>query len=278
MTDKKEALFQQGEFTLHSGKQTNFKIDCDALADDDWGALATMVSERFDFSVVHGIPRGGEKFAKALQEYMNPHSAFVLIVDDVLTTGRSMEEARGKYGVELCKGVVVFARGLCPNWICPLFQMLPDNPDGYDEKLYEQFPVKKKSHPAPATSPYVPTERLNEKEPKPDEGLLDEYELRLGQELSLNKTQKSHGRQILSDLIDIKDEEMAQECVKSEAIAFDMGKEEAQIECQQRVEGIFKELTSDGTKYHHIEGQEPEYYYEISLPVMEALKKKEGVE
>ena len=51
----------------------------------------------------------------------------MLIVDDVFTTGASMEALHTPGDI----GAVVFARGLCPSWITPLFQMwscdgLPD--------------------------------------------------------------------------------------------------------------------------------------------------------
>ena len=29
-------LFQQGDFTLHSGERSGFKIECDALTSHDW--------------------------------------------------------------------------------------------------------------------------------------------------------------------------------------------------------------------------------------------------
>ena len=116
-------LLQWGKFILHSGHTSNFRIDCDALTEADWETIANLIVGKFDFYVVHGIPRGGEKLAKMLHKHTNPFSAFVLIVDDVFTTGKSMEEARQKFGVGRSKGVVVFARGKCPYWITPMFQL-----------------------------------------------------------------------------------------------------------------------------------------------------------
>ena len=55
----------------------------------------------------------------------------ILICDDVLSTGNSMD-ARRKEVVEKNEkgttiiGVVVFARGKCPDWITPLFSMSDD--------------------------------------------------------------------------------------------------------------------------------------------------------
>src|ERR1700722_3264701 len=87
------SLFTDGEFVAHSGVTLPFKIDCDALTDADIATLAKEISRRTKFSVVVGIPRGGLRLAAALEQYCQP-SAPVLIADDVLTTGRSMEAER----------------------------------------------------------------------------------------------------------------------------------------------------------------------------------------
>ena len=112
------SLFQQGDFNLHSGNRSNWKIDCDALTDKDWSTLAMMTSQLFHFSAVAGIPGGGLKLANKLQKYCRKGYP-TLIVDDVLTTGKSMEETRKNYPNAI--GVVVFARGECPEWITSLF-------------------------------------------------------------------------------------------------------------------------------------------------------------
>ena len=55
------SLFQEGEFTGHSGGQLKWKIECDALEIDDWKCLATMIMdfEKRPFQAAIGIPRGG---------------------------------------------------------------------------------------------------------------------------------------------------------------------------------------------------------------------------
>lgn len=116
-------LFRLGNFKLASGSTTAWKIDCDALTDDDWEALAFIAHCRLpDFSTVSGVPNGGLRFAEKLQRYCKPNSGRHLIADDVLTTGSSME-----WNAVICSmpviGVVVFARGPCPDWVTPLFQM-----------------------------------------------------------------------------------------------------------------------------------------------------------
>lgn len=121
-------LFQLGDFTLNSGAKSAWKLECDALTDEDWKALAAMVKHLVGpFSSVEGVPRGGLKLA----EHLLPHVALIgsamhLIVDDVLTTGGSMERLRAAHKGPMGEGItgaVIFARGQCPFWIHPVFQM-----------------------------------------------------------------------------------------------------------------------------------------------------------
>lgn len=114
-------LFQNGEFSLHSGEVSNFKIECDALTPADLETFAKLISEKFDWSIVIGVPKGGVALADKLAKYNNSESTNVLIVDDVLTTGNSMEEYNLQH--QDCIGIVIFARGPCPAWITPIFQM-----------------------------------------------------------------------------------------------------------------------------------------------------------
>lgn len=120
-------LFQKVDIILNSGKPSDFKIECDALTDEDIECLAHLISKKYTFRKVVGVPRGGVRIEDALQKYTtnNPEHP-LLIVDDVLTTGGSMErhkamyEDMGYYGIV---GVVLFARGECPNWIDSVFKM-----------------------------------------------------------------------------------------------------------------------------------------------------------
>lgn len=123
-------LFQKVDFTSHSGKQLDFKIECDALTDEDWKCIAHLISKRFEFCKVFGIPKGGMKLAGILGRfYRKKFSTRWLIVDDVLTTGNSMNEKREELmkGVGLnafpVQGIVLFARGKCPDWIIPIFTL-----------------------------------------------------------------------------------------------------------------------------------------------------------
>jgi orotate phosphoribosyltransferase len=121
------SLFRLGDFTLHSGTRSSFKIDCDALTDGDWAALAVMLKERLPpFGPVVGVARGGLKLAAALAAHSSKRCPTVLVCDDVLTTGGSMGEVRARVLSSVSTavvGAVVFARGPCPDWVTPLFQM-----------------------------------------------------------------------------------------------------------------------------------------------------------
>ncbi len=116
-------LFQTGEFTLHSGGVSDFKIECDALTEKDLETFARLISQKYDFSFVVGIPTGGEALAEKLEKYVNEYASKTLIVDDILTTGASMEDYHWDIDGKENMGVVIFARGPCPDWITPIFSM-----------------------------------------------------------------------------------------------------------------------------------------------------------
>jgi orotate phosphoribosyltransferase len=109
-------------FTMHSGETSDFKIECDALTDEEIETFAMLIARRFKFTNVIGIPRGGRRIALALSKYRDrpPKQMQWLIVDDVLTTGANMDKHRG---APSDIGVVLFARGPCPDWVHPVFQL-----------------------------------------------------------------------------------------------------------------------------------------------------------
>ena len=114
-------LFQLGKFTSHAGNELDWKIECDALTDDDWECIAKMISEKVEFGSVYGIPRGGTNLATHLVKYCKPRHPIHLVVDDVWTTGKSMREVMKKGDL----GFVVFAR-----------QKIPFDPDHYTRALF----------------------------------------------------------------------------------------------------------------------------------------------
>lgn len=135
-------LFQSGDFTLHSGDKSDWKIECNAFTKDDWQTIANMIRKRYHgFKSIVGVPRGGLPLANLLQDHLNPDSRHHLIVDDVYTTGNSMEKQRDEILLkeewilptervhERVHGIVVFARrGIQRDhsWIIPIFQTTYD--------------------------------------------------------------------------------------------------------------------------------------------------------
>lgn len=115
-------LFETKKWTMHSGAISFFKIECDVLTDEDIDTIALIISQKFTFSAVFGVPSGGTRLATALVKYLSP-TGCKLIVDDVLTTGRSMEEAKTNLDWPDAVGIVVFSRTQCPGWISALFTM-----------------------------------------------------------------------------------------------------------------------------------------------------------
>lgn len=122
-------LFEEKDFITHSGLRTFWKIECDSLTEEDWATLAKIVASTIKFRRAIGVPSvNGEKFAEQLNILSNPYSSTILLVDDVLTTGKSLEELWDEQldegsSPDFIKGAVVFARGECPGWITPIFQL-----------------------------------------------------------------------------------------------------------------------------------------------------------
>jgi hypothetical protein len=132
----KKNLFQSGKFTSHAGKELDFKVECDALTDDDIATIASIIgNSRHKFGEVVGIPRGGLRLEKALKPYCKKGDPTTLIVDDVLTTGKSFREAREQISNSTnVFGVVIFCRdrNALPLWVHPVFvlsSMWSNEPD-----------------------------------------------------------------------------------------------------------------------------------------------------
>lgn len=110
--DAKQDLFVEGEFTAHSGATLFEKIECDALTDKDWECLAHMIDRRLpQFGQAIGVPRGGLKLAEilnALNAIGTDSTKPVVVVDDVLTTGRSLLKVMVQHPGSI--GFVVFDR------------------------------------------------------------------------------------------------------------------------------------------------------------------------
>ena len=120
-------LFVEETFVGHSGGTLHWKIEMDALTDAEWKCIARMIMEHQKdfFQAAIGIPRGGLKLSGYLNEYCThaPTDPY-LLVDDVLTTGGSMEEFKKEHFKDKKTiGWVVFARRKPADWINTLFQM-----------------------------------------------------------------------------------------------------------------------------------------------------------
>lgn len=119
--DPSLSLFGVGPFKLPSGRITHFKIECDVLGAQSWGALARLAVELLPpFGAVEGVPRGGLAFAEALSLYVTPECSTLLIADDVWVTGLSMERHRD--GREAL-GVVAFTRNPVAPWVKALLAL-----------------------------------------------------------------------------------------------------------------------------------------------------------
>ena len=121
-------LFQLGTVKLASGQESDFKIECDALTDEDIECLAYLISKRVKFYRALGVPSGGIRLARALDKYESDDNSLpFLIVDDVLTTGKSMEQFVEAFldvsGERKWVGFVIFARNYLPSGVEALFKM-----------------------------------------------------------------------------------------------------------------------------------------------------------
>ena len=99
-------LFERGNFMLHSGDTTDWRINCEKLCNGSIQTLAWMIASKCDpFGEVEGVPSGGVPLANELRQYVT--AGPLLIVDDVLTTGDSMEAHRAGRDA---MGFVIFNR------------------------------------------------------------------------------------------------------------------------------------------------------------------------
>ena len=106
-------LFQIGDFKSHAGLPLKWKIECDAIDQLEWKALATMIMDyqKEPFYKAIGIPRGGVPLQDALNKYAsNNKEDPILVCDDVYTTGTSFREFCTTQDTIYAIKWVVFAR------------------------------------------------------------------------------------------------------------------------------------------------------------------------
>ena len=116
-------LFEKKNFISHAGIPMTWKLECDAISESEWEALATMIMDyqKEPFGKVVGIPRGGIPLQKALEPFATGNDTDpLLVVDDVYSTGTSFIEFCGE---DDCLKWVVFARKTTENGVRALFTM-----------------------------------------------------------------------------------------------------------------------------------------------------------
>ena len=123
-------LFELGDFTLHSGAKSEWRINEEALSDKSIEAAAYLLSKRLPpFEECYGIPKGGIRLMRVMRTLSKEDKGHgtLLIVDDVLTTGWSMHVKRQEllisHSSKRIVGAVIFARGPCAGWITPLWNL-----------------------------------------------------------------------------------------------------------------------------------------------------------
>ena len=113
-------LIKYGNFRSAAGLDLTWKIECDALSDDDFGNIAKIAAPVLHpFSAVSGVPDGGGRLACAFGDFLT-ETGPLLVVDDVWTTGKSMRDLAGT--ILGWKGFVIFARGETPPNITSFFR------------------------------------------------------------------------------------------------------------------------------------------------------------
>ena len=119
-------IFIRKNFESHSGLNLDWKIECDHLTDEDIETFTTLINQFTTFRSVVSVPSGGDRLAAALQKHTINHDNLpTLIVDDVLTSGNSIDSRRKELNLEPPNviGVVIFSRGNHKKfpWVKPLF-------------------------------------------------------------------------------------------------------------------------------------------------------------
>ena len=126
------AVFQKKDFIMHSGGLAHWKIECEKYSEEDFETFAWLIAQKAKTIIgedrtgvreIYGVPFGGKMIEEKFIPYLDKWGTLRLIVDDVLTTGKSMEKAKIEKGWSDAIGIVIYARGTYPNWIKPIFAM-----------------------------------------------------------------------------------------------------------------------------------------------------------
>lgn len=125
-------MFKFKNFKSHTGKLLSWKIECNDLSKDDIKCITNVIIHRISYQHVLCPPTKSKQLRRLialLKHHATKEGRYAyLIIDDVLTTGKSMEQEYQflqNHGIEkrLITGIVIFARNECPHWITPIFQL-----------------------------------------------------------------------------------------------------------------------------------------------------------
>jgi len=120
----------EGHFVLSSGAESNFKFVLDdfiwRFGRDDFfrifWSFATLTLGALKSEMVCGVPIGGERIANELIHDTSEEEKYVILFDDVLTSGSSIRNYLNEQKLEYYKGGVV------------LLDRLPDRNKWFKEK------------------------------------------------------------------------------------------------------------------------------------------------
>lgn len=108
-------LFKKQKFVSAAGLELTWRIECDDLTIEDWRQIAAISAPNLPpFKRALGVPRGGILLATELTKYVKPKSDITLVVDDVWTTGKSMNDFAKFHDLKTWVGFVAFSRGVLP--------------------------------------------------------------------------------------------------------------------------------------------------------------------
>lgn len=132
------SIFQRGTFILNSSNVSRWKLELDDATDEEIATFAYMAIDTCRvpcFGSIVPVPKGksaskvdnAKRIADAMQRYVIPDVRTTLIVDDVFTTGGSINQCREGYAAQhpgiYVSGFVIFARSPTFGWVNALFTM-----------------------------------------------------------------------------------------------------------------------------------------------------------
>lgn len=127
----------------HNDRRLEWDIDTNSLSEDDLKSAAFMLQAHlFPYAEVYSASDSSDAFAAALRIYADKRANSILIAQDVLRTGKSIQNKRVELVESLLRddkqmkgldrnqethllkvqGAVLFCRGqVLPRWVSPLF-------------------------------------------------------------------------------------------------------------------------------------------------------------